>query len=315
MSTPIFSFTSISKTYRNKPALKSLTMQGEPGRIIALLGENGAGKSTAISLLMGLIPPTSGSSQVLGFSSQTQGRDIRRTVGYMSDKPPLYDWMTVDQIGWFTSGFYAPGFRERYNTWMQKHRVDPTQKIKHLSKGMRSKVALGLTMSHEPPLLVLDEPTSGLDPLVRREFLESMVDYVSTGRTVLLSSHQVGEVERVADDVAIIQSGELKLFAPLETIKRTTHELLITHHDVQLTPPTLPKDMTLIHHQRQDRTWKLLIQTNHELDTPLHHHPHWQHQENILHTTSHTPSLEDITICFMQNQPPLSQPAEVEVPS
>ncbi len=304
----LFSWTNIRKTFRGKPALKDLTLQAQSGRIIALLGENGAGKSTAISILMGLIKPDSGTSQVLGFDSQKQGRDIRRLVGYMSDKPPLYEWMTVDQIGWFTSGFYAPGFRDRYNDWMKKYRVDPSQKIKNLSKGMRSKVALGLTMSHEPPLLVLDEPTSGLDPLVRREFLESMVDYVAAGRTVLLSSHQIGEVERVADDVAIIQGGELKLFAPLETIKKQTQEVLVTYHDVTLNQPALPRDCQLIHAERRDRTWRLLLTTDNE-DL----RSHWAGDGNVLSINAHTPSLEDITICFMQEQPAAVEVVEEKV--
>ena len=102
------------------------------------------------------------------------------------------------------------------------------RKIKSLSKGMRAKVSLSLALAHEPEVLVLDEPTSGLDTLVRREFLEGMVDIAAAGRTVLLSSHQIGEVERVADIVAIIRAGKLLLVDRLEDLKDQIRELNFT---------------------------------------------------------------------------------------
>jgi ABC-2 type transport system ATP-binding protein len=113
------------------------------------------------------------------------------------------------------------------------------RKIKSLSKGMRAKVSLSLALAHEPELLILDEPTSGLDTLVRREFLEGMVDIAAAGRTVLLSSHQIGEVERVADTVAILHSGKLILVEKLETLKDQIRELNITLAENVTVVPTV----------------------------------------------------------------------------
>ncbi len=113
-------------------------------------------------------------------------------------------------------------------------------KLKHLSKGQRAKVALALATAHDPQLLILDEPTSGLDPMVRRQFLESMVDRAALGRTVLLSSHQISEVERVADWIAILHQGELKLVQPLDELKRSTSIVTATLDDPSATLPLPP---------------------------------------------------------------------------
>ncbi len=125
--------------------------------------------------------------------------------------------MRVDEIGWFASSFYPEGFVDRYRESVQRYDLPLDRKIKNLSKGQRAKVALSLSTAHDPELLILDEPTSGLDPLVRREFMESMVERAANGQTVLLSSHQISEVERVADYIAIMHKGKVQIAAPLLT--------------------------------------------------------------------------------------------------
>ncbi len=202
-----------------------------PGTVCALLGENGAGKTTAIRTLLGLNHADEGRATVLGLDSASQGQQIRSRVGYVPERPTLYEWMSVTEIGWFTAGFYPSGFYERYLKLAAGYQLPLKRKIKSLSKGMRAKVSLSLAMAHEPELLILDEPTSGLDTLVRREFLEGMVDIAAAGRTVLLSSHQIGEVERVADTVAILRSGQLILVEKLETLKDQVRELNVTLED------------------------------------------------------------------------------------
>ena len=107
----------------------------------------------------------------------------------------------VKEIGWFASGFHPAGYADAFHQQMTRFDLPPDTRIRNLSKGMRAKVALSIGMAHQPELLILDEPTSGLDPLVRREFLESMIDIAAEGRSVLLSSHQLAEVDRVADMV------------------------------------------------------------------------------------------------------------------
>ena len=225
---PAVRLTNLTKRFGREKALNDVSLEVPPGVVFALLGENGAGKTTAIRIMLGLADANSGSAEVLGLKSARQGLDIRRRVGYVPEQPTLYDWMTVGEIGWFTAGFYGDGFLTEYRRLADQFGLSAKRKIKALSKGMRAKVALSLAMAGGPELLVLDEPTSGLDALVRREFLESMVDRAASGQTVFLSSHQIGEVERVADIVAILREGKLMLVEPLDDLKGQIRELTIT---------------------------------------------------------------------------------------
>src|SRR6516165_3680206 len=218
----------VTKRFRGQLALDDVSLEVPSGVVAALLGENGAGKTTSLRILLGLLQPDSGEAEVLNLDSRTQGDEIRCRVGYVPERPTLYEWMTVAEIGWFAAGFYRAGYLPRYRDLVKEFELPEDRKIKELSKGMRAKVALALGMAHEPEVLVLDEPTSGLDPLVRRESLESMVDVAAAGRTVLLSSHQIAEVERVADIVAILRQGKLVAVERLDDLKLHTRELTLT---------------------------------------------------------------------------------------
>jgi ABC-2 type transport system ATP-binding protein len=212
-------------------ALKGIDLKVPEGSVFALLGENGAGKTTLIRILTGFQQPTKGTCTILGMEPRSDSLAIRRRIGYVSDAPALYDWMRVDEIGWFASSFYPEGFIERYRESIERYEVPIARKIKHLSKGQRAKVALALATAHDPELLILDEPTSGLDPLVRREFMESMVERAATGRTVLLSSHQIAEVERVADQIAIVHQGKIRLNAKLGDLRDDVSEVTFSMAD------------------------------------------------------------------------------------
>ena len=237
---PVVSFHQVSKQYRHTTALDNVSLDVPPGTVCALLGANGAGKSTAIKILLGLERPDSGRTEVLGMDSSRYDLEIRRRVGYVPEQLSLYEWMTVAEIGWFAAGFYSPGYQQVYAQYTNRFGLEEGQKIKTLSKGQKAKVALSLALSHKPELLILDEATSGLDALVRREFLESMVDVAAEGRSVLLSSHQVSEVERVADMVAILLNGQLVCVERLEDLKRDTREVTVTLGDVNMRPPDIP---------------------------------------------------------------------------
>ena len=171
----------------------------------------------------------------------TQGLEIRRRVGYVPERPTLYEWMTVDEIGWFTAGFYGNGFLPEYARLTAGFGLPGKKKISHLSKGTRAKVLLSLALANQPELLILDEPTSGLDAMVRREFLESMVDRAAAGKTVFLSSHQIAEVERVADIVAILRKGKLILVERLDELKSQIRKLTVTMKDGAMDLPQLPR--------------------------------------------------------------------------
>ncbi|HWL07969.1 MAG TPA: ABC transporter ATP-binding protein [Planctomicrobium sp.] len=236
----VVSLQHVSKRFRKTQALDDVSIEIPPGTVCALLGANGAGKSTAIRCLLGLERPDSGRCEILGMESQKYSREIRQRVGYVAEKPALYDWMTVEEMGWFAAGFYPPGYQQEYQQNVSRFGLSLKQRISELSKGSRAKVALSLALSHNPRLLVLDEPTSGLDPLVRREFLQSMVDVAGQGRTVLLCSHQVHEVERVADYVAILLQGKLACFERLDDLKHRTRELVMRLPESDSPLPPLP---------------------------------------------------------------------------
>lgn len=291
---PVFEFRDVTRSFGRMKALDAVSFVGKPGQVIALLGENGAGKTTALKILLGLLPPERGSSSVLGLDSQRQGLEIRRRVGYVSDRPALYDWMTVPEIGWFAAGFYPLGFEASYRKLVTHYQLPLDRPLKSLSKGMLAKVSLALAMALEPPLLVLDEPTSGLDPLVRREFLESMVDVAAAGRTVLLSSHQIAEVERVADTVLILRRGHLVLAERLEVLKSRVKEVVVTSSLPDTAPPPLPRGAALLGARRLGRQWQLLVR---DLDdggvAAFRNDP-----ENIA-VDVRTPTLEELFVACM----------------
>lgn len=235
----VISLQNISKSFGKTRALIDVTLDIPEGVVFALLGENGAGKTTMIRILTGSLKPDAGTASVLGLSCLNEGQKIRQRTGYVSDAPAMYEWMTADEIGWFTSAFYDDEFPSRYAETLMGFDVPPGVKLKNMSKGQRAKVALALATSHDPELLILDEPTSGLDPMVRRQFLESMVDRASLGRTVLLSSHQINEVERVADWIGILHQGDMKLVQPLDVLRDSTRVVTATmeHGDATVLMP------------------------------------------------------------------------------
>ncbi len=289
----VIRFHEVSKRYGAELALDRFSLEVPGSSVFALLGENGAGKTTAIRILLGLAEPDSGRSEVLGLASSSKGLEVRRRVGFVPERLNLYEWMTVEEIGWFTAGFYGERFLPEYRRLAEQFGLPARRKIKSLSKGMRAKVALSLAMAHDPEVLVLDEPTSGLDALVRREFLESMVDRAATGKTVFLSSHQIAEVERVADIVAILHQGRLVLVQRLDDLKAQVREVTFTMSNAAVPPPDLPGE--LLFRRQRARQWQVLVRTAAEdYLAALRGNPCVQNVE------ARVPSLEEIFIAYMQ---------------
>ncbi|HJT32784.1 MAG TPA: ABC transporter ATP-binding protein [Pirellulales bacterium] len=286
--------THVSKRFGSQVALNDVSLDVPLGVVFALLGENGAGKTTAIKTMLGLAAPDVGRAEVLGLDSQRDGLEIRRRVGYVSERPMLYEWMTVAEIGWFTAGFYGDGYLPRYEGLVQQYGLSGGKKLKALSKGMRAKVALALALAHEPQVLILDEPTSGLDTLVRREFLESMVDLASAGRTVFLSSHQIGEVERVADIVAIMHHGRLVLVERLDALKEQIRELTVTLADGAAAPPAVRGE--ILRRRQRARQWQVLVRylADEHLET-------LRGEPAIAELEARTPSLEEIFVAYLND--------------
>lgn len=293
----VFELQNVTKRFGSFTALDNVSFQGRAGQVIALLGENGAGKTTSIKILLGLLPPDQGRTMVDGLDGRQFGAEIRRRVGYVPDRPALYDWMTVAEVGWFAAGFYPLGYEARYRQLISHFQLPLDRPVKSLSKGMQSKVSLAVAMAHEPQLLVLDEPTSGLDPLVRREFLESMVDVAAAGRTVLLSSHQISEVERVADTVLILRRGKLVLKERLEVLKSRVKDVQITLDAIETAPPELPEGAMILGARRVDRQWQLLVRDLEEAGIE-----HLRLSANHRDVTVRHPSLEEIFVVCMQTE-------------
>ncbi len=291
MNNSVIRFDGVSRSFGDQIALQNVSYEVAPGTVFALLGENGAGKTTSIKMMLGMCEPGRGSVSVMGLDPMRQGKEIRKVIGYVPEQSSLYDWMTVKEVGWFAAGFYPGGYQQDYDQLIENFGLSPNQKIKNLSKGMRAKVVLALAMSHHPPLLILDEPTSGLDTLVRREFLESMVDLTAKGQTVFLSSHQIPEVERVADVVGIMKEGRLLLVEPLSELKDDCREIIVTFDnnvDIGIIPGRI------IDHRITGRQCACLVRSSDE-------EPFYRLQDNsgVRAVDVRRPSLEDIFVAYM----------------
>jgi ABC-2 type transport system ATP-binding protein len=305
----------LTKRFRDQTAVEGLSLEVPEGAVYGLLGENGAGKTTTLQTLLGLLAPDAGRVEVLGLDPTRHGLAIRRKVGYVPEAPALYDWMTVSEIGWFAAGFHpdattgtAP-YPTRFATLTEGFGLPNKRRIAALSKGMRAKVSLALALSADPALLLLDEPTSGLDVLVRREFLESMVDLAGAGRTVVLSSHQIGEVERVASHVALLHRGRLLLAEPLDELRARTFQmsLVFSSRDHPLMPPeTLPLELIDAADAPRQASWLVHARDRGACEAV-------RALPGVEALGIETPSLEDIYIGYMRARRPSRTALAVQV--
>ena len=199
------------RRYGRTDAVNGLSLSVRRGRCYGFFGRNGAGKTTTIKCLLNLLRPTSGSVRVLGYDPQRDEVAVKSRLSYVPDNVAFYPWMTVrGTLDYFAS------FRARWNETTEREllkqfRLDPAQKTRNLSKGQRTQLALIAAICAEPDLLVLDEPTSGLDPIVRREFIQTVIGAYQEGdpgrRTVFVSTHLISEFEGLIDEFTIIEQG------------------------------------------------------------------------------------------------------------
>ena len=202
----------LSKYYGKTLALDHLNLRVRRGCIYGFLGRNGSGKTTAIKLMLGLLRPTTGSASVLGCDCQSLTPEIRGRIGYVTEGHRLYRWMRIGALEKFQRAF----FPDRWNCQLFDEMLDyfdlsKKTKIKSLSNGQRAQVSLALTMAPDPDVMIMDDPTLGLDVVIRRQFLEGMIHLIQKkGKTILFSSHILGDVERVAERIAVIEKGVLR---------------------------------------------------------------------------------------------------------
>src|SRR5688572_13527435 len=209
--TPAIGVRQLVRRFGRTDAVNGLSLQVRPGRCYGFFGRNGAGKTTTIKCLLNLLRPTSGEAKVFGLDPAANEVAVKTRLAYVPDHVAFYPWMSVRDTLEYFAAFRPRWNRDTEGALLQQFRLDPRQKTSHLSKGQRTQVALIAAICPEPDLLVLDEPTSGLDPIVRREFIQTVIGAYQDGdpgkRTVFVSTHLISEFEGLIDEFTIIDQG------------------------------------------------------------------------------------------------------------
>ena len=210
----------LTKKYGNVSAVYDLNIKVPAGSAYGFLGRNGAGKTTTIKMLLGLARPTSGSVRVFGLDSQQSRVAVLERTAFVGEHKNLYEKLTPAELVRFTRSFYPKWNNAKVERCARQLEIPMSQRFAKLSKATRAKVWLLLALAQNADLMVLDEPTSGLDPVVKDEFVKLLVEeHTAEGRTVFFSSHDLSEIEQVADRVGIVSGGSLLLDASLEDIR------------------------------------------------------------------------------------------------
>ncbi|MDI3339467.1 MAG: ABC transporter ATP-binding protein [Sphaerobacter sp.] len=218
--TPPIDVQGLTRAYGTRRGIIDLTFTVEEGEIFGFLGPNGAGKTTTIRVLMGLLKPTSGRARIFGLDCWADAPAVKARVGYLPGEIFLYERMTGAEFLDFMAAFRDKPSRRRRDELAERLDLDLSRPIRHLSKGNRQKLAIVQALMHGAPLLILDEPTDGLDPLRQHDFLDLIREERERGTTIFLSSHLLGEVERVADRVAIVREGQLVAVEEIGRLKQ-----------------------------------------------------------------------------------------------
>ena len=271
----------LGKRYRGTWALRNCSLEIPAGRIVALIGPNGAGKSTLLHLAVGLLPPTEGTLRVFGATPSDDPAALRR-FGFVAQDRPLYRGFTVAEMLRFGASLNPRWDDAMARTRLGRLDIPLGRKVNRLSGGQQAQVALVLALAKRPELVVLDEPVAALDPLARREFLQVLMDAtVEAGMTVLLSSHLVGELERVCDYLVILNAGRVQFAGDLEAFA-AGHRLLVG-------PRAGTEELSRVHHvvhaTHTDRQTSLLVKLNGQ-----GYDPRWDVRD---------PGFEEIVLAYM----------------
>ena len=224
---PVVSARNLRKAYKNKLALDNTAFDIAPGRIVGLIGPNGAGKTTALKAILGLIP-FEGDLKVLGRDPRSDRDELMNDVCFIADVAVLPRWIRVSQAIDFVAGVHPRFDRTRCERFLANTQLKPQMRVRELSKGMIVQLHLALVMAIDAKLLVLDEPTLGLDILYRKQFYQRLLeDYFDEQKTILITTHQVEEVEHILTDVMFIRDGRIVLDAPMEDVGERYIEVLV----------------------------------------------------------------------------------------
>ena len=226
----------LSKRYRRHLALDKLSIALPEGSVYALLGANGAGKTTALKLLMNLHEPTSGTAQVLGVDSRRlEGRHFEQ-IGYVSENQDQPGWMTLSYLLKYLKPFYPAWEDERATELVERFHLPMDRKIKHFSRGMQMKASLVSSLAYRPKLLILDEPFSGLDPLTREELIEALLES-APDTSIVVSSHDLADIESFASHIGYLDKGKLGFSEELSALTARFREMQVTLEESALPAP------------------------------------------------------------------------------
>lgn len=231
----------LHKKFRRFEALRGLSFSVPQGSAFALIGANGAGKTTIIKILTNILEPTSGRAILLGVDSRTLSPRELVQIGYVSENQDMPPRLTVAEYVDYLRPFYPTWDRDLERETLRQLRLPPERKICDLSHGMRLKMALLCALPYRPKLLLLDEPFSGLDPLVRDEFMEGLLRQAGE-MTILVSSHELGEIDGVATDIGFLDEGKLLFQESMAELNGRFREVRVTLADEAAPPAQVPKD-------------------------------------------------------------------------
>jgi len=260
----------LTRYFGDKCAVDSVSFNVPKGSVFAFIGRNGAGKTTSIRMILGLLEPTRGSSTILGYDSSYLPPEIRARIGYMAEGHPVYSWMRVGQYAGFQKGFYGNWNQDIFATVIDYFSIDPRTKAGSLSHGQRAGLHLAMTLAIEPDVLMLDDPATGLDPAARRSLLEAMIYFTrSRERTIFFSTHLLDDVERVADYVAVLDYSVLRVCCSADTFRERVRKLAARFPSEP--PRKLPAIPGLLRVTRTENELSLIVanlngRTEHDLE-------------------------------------------------
>jgi len=206
---PVILLDNVHKHYGSLSVLTGLSLQVNRGEVYGFLGRNGAGKSTAIRMIMGITKISRGSIELFGHSVKGDVIAARQRIGYVAQEQHFYPWMTPRQLSKFVRGFYPRWDQNRYEDLLSLFELPPKRKIGNFSGGMKAKLALTMALATRPECLILDEPTAGMDPVARREFLDLVSEEARRAEaTIFFSTHLIDDIEAIADRIGIVESGQ-----------------------------------------------------------------------------------------------------------
>ncbi len=285
----------LSKHFNGNTALEHLNLMIPQGIVFGLLGPNGSGKTTFLKLLMGQLQPTAGHGSCLGLDICTQSLEIRQQTTYLGEDLQLYTYMKVEDFVQFCQGLYP-----RWNSTLLEHYrrefgIPYGKRINELSFGMRTQLALLVSLAPEPELLLLDEPLAGLDPLFRQRFFNTVLaETIARGKTVIIASHQLNEVERIADRVAFLYKGRLLKESTLEELKAANRVIRVAF--LEEPPPSFWQMEEINGLVRRDNTFQFNVTANFETV--------YQKCREIPHSRleSMSKNLEEIFLSLLQEK-------------